>query len=107
MSDEESLWPEQASNEEFGWSEELGLWSAATHFLRGRAQREMPSRDLLLELGLDLVQMCLADQYVGTSSFSSWVTFWCPARQSCNCSGRLQIRLYLVETVNPEHLAVT
>lgn len=37
----------------------------------------------------------------------SMVTFWCPARQSCNCGGRLQIKLHLVKTVNPEHLAVT
>jgi len=51
VSDKESLWPEQASDEEFGWSEELAPWSAATHFPRGRAQRQVPSRDPLLELG--------------------------------------------------------
>lgn len=110
MSDEKSLWTEQAMRI-FGWSEEQAPWSAATHFLRGRAQRQMPSRDPLLELGRDLgqdlVQMCLADGYVGPSSFSPRVTSWQLARQSCNCGGRLQIRLYLLEMVNPEHLAVT
>lgn len=51
VSDEKSLWTERTSHGEFGLFKELAPWSTATHILKGRAQREMLSKDLLLDLG--------------------------------------------------------
>lgn len=49
-----------------------GAGSAVAHFLGSRVQSEILSRGLLLELEQELVQMCLADYYVGISNFSPW-----------------------------------
>lgn len=85
----------------------LRSWFCSPHFLGSGVQREILPRGLLLELEQELVQMCLADHYEKNQQFQSMVIFWCPARQSCNCGGRLQIKLHLVKMVNPEHLGVT
>lgn len=66
MSDEDS-WLEQARNEEFGWSEELVL-QLPTSWEVGCRGRYCPEQ----ELEQELVQMCLADYYVGISNFSPW-----------------------------------